>query len=96
MENEEDSLAPVLAIRKLRHEQLQKKLFLAQKNAHLRSGARGLQARKELKAVETKVAASQDLLDQDPMSIDAETITIDTKAAVDQLEELQSQYDTVS
>lgn len=86
----------MLAIRKLRHEQLQKQLFLAQKNANLRSGARGLQARKELKAVEIKVATSQDLLDQDHTSIDAETITIDTKAAVDLLEELQSQYDAVS
>ncbi|QKX62157.1 uncharacterized protein TRUGW13939_09314 [Talaromyces rugulosus] len=95
VENEEDSLAPVLAIRKLRHEQLQKQLFLAQKNAHLRSGSRGLQARKELKAIEAKVAISQNLLDQDPTSIDAETITIDTKAAVDLMEELQSQYDTI-
>jgi hypothetical protein len=86
----------VLAIRKLRHEQLQKQLFLAQKNAHLRSGSRGLQARKELKAIEAKVATSQNLLDQDPMSIDAETITIDTKAAVELMEELQSQYDAVS
>jgi hypothetical protein len=37
---------------------LEKLLFLAQKNAILRSGARGLQARKELKLVDGKVAAS--------------------------------------
>jgi hypothetical protein len=54
----EDPLDPVLAIRKLRHERLQKQLFLAQKNASLRSGARGLQARKELKVVEAKVDVS--------------------------------------
>lgn len=54
----EDPLAPVLAVRRLRHEQLEKQLFLAQKNANLRSGTRGLHARKELKTVEAKVAAS--------------------------------------
>lgn len=58
---QEDPLAPVLTIRKLRHEQLAEQLFLAQKNASIRSGARGLQARKELKAIEIRVAASTEL-----------------------------------
>lgn len=58
---QEDPLAPVLAIRKLRHEQLAEQLFLAQKNASIRSGARGLQARKELNAIENRVAASTKL-----------------------------------
>ncbi|KAH8698631.1 putative ABC ATPase [Talaromyces proteolyticus] len=95
LENEDDSLAPVLTIRKLRHEELEKQLFLAQKNASLRSGARGLQARKELKSVETKVAVSRGLLNEDKDSINAESITADTQAAVDLLEELQSQYETM-
>ena len=54
----EDPLEPILVVRRLRHERLQKQLFLAQKNASLRSGTRGLQARKELKIVEAKVEAS--------------------------------------
>lgn len=57
----EDSLAPVFAIRRLRHEQMMTQLFLAQKNASIRSGARGLQARKELKALEARVDASAEL-----------------------------------
>jgi len=52
---------PVRAIRTIRHEQLESQLFLAQKNASLKSGARGLQARKDLKAVEGKVQASREL-----------------------------------
>lgn len=57
----EDPLDPVRAIRKVRHEQSQKKLFLADKNANLRSGARGLQARKDLKAAELKLDSTQEL-----------------------------------
>ena len=58
LDNQEDSLMVVRAIRQLRHERHEYELFLAQKNASLRSGARGLQARKELKAAEAKVAKS--------------------------------------
>lgn len=52
---------PVRAIRTIRHEQVESQLFLAQKNASLKSGARGLQARKDLKVVEGKVQASKEL-----------------------------------
>lgn len=54
----DEPLEPVRAIRKIRHEKLENQLFLAQKNAHLRSGSRGFQARKDLKAAEAKVQAS--------------------------------------
>jgi hypothetical protein len=57
----DDPLKPVQAIRKIRHEQAEKKLFLAHKNAHLKSGARGLQARKGLKAAESKLESTQEL-----------------------------------
>ena len=57
----EDPLEPVRAIRKFRHQQAEKKLFLAHKNASLKSGARGLQARKDLKAAEVKVDATREL-----------------------------------
>lgn len=57
----DDPFLPVHAIREIRHEQLENQLFLAQKNASLKSGARGIQARKDLKAVEGKVQASKEL-----------------------------------
>lgn len=57
----EDPFEPVRAIRKIRQEQAVKKLFLAQKNAHLKSGARGLQARKDLKAAEAKLESTQEM-----------------------------------
>lgn len=57
----DDPSQPVRAIRTVRHEQLESQLFLAQKNASLKSGARGLQARKDLKAVEGKVQAARKL-----------------------------------
>uniref|UniRef100_A0A093UVT7 GTP 3',8-cyclase n=1 Tax=Talaromyces marneffei PM1 TaxID=1077442 RepID=A0A093UVT7_TALMA len=91
----EDLLAPVLTIRKLRHEQLAEQLFLAQKNASIRSGARGFQARKELKAIENRVAASTELLQEDHASIDAEAIQSDTQAAIDLLQDLQSQHEAM-
>lgn len=58
LEDHEDPLAPVKAIRQLRHEACHHQLFLAQKNASLRSGARGLQARKDLKTAENRLEES--------------------------------------
>lgn len=42
--------------RKVRHDRLQRELFLKDKDARLRSGARGMQARKALTAMEKQVA----------------------------------------
>ena len=57
----EDPSQPVHAIRTIRHERAEKQLFLAQKNASLKSGARGLQARKDLRAAEDKVQVSKEV-----------------------------------
>lgn len=59
--NASDPYAPVRALRSLKHEKLQQRLFLVDKEARLRSGARGLQARKALVAFEKVVADSQAL-----------------------------------
>ncbi|KAL4893676.1 P-loop containing nucleoside triphosphate hydrolase protein [Aspergillus ambiguus] len=91
----EDPLEPVLAIRRLRHGRTQKQLFLAQKNASLKSGARGLQARKDLKAVESKHQASLELLGQQKEAIDTDAIKDDTQAAVETLHDLQSQFEAM-
>lgn len=70
LEDTDDSLEAVNTARKLRHEQLEEELFRAQKNAHLRSGSRGMQARKELKAAEAKVTDSADLsVARDPQMV---------------------------
>ncbi|CAL5867004.1 uncharacterized protein PFLUO_LOCUS1216 [Penicillium psychrofluorescens] len=89
----EDPLEPVRTIRKIRHQQTEMQLFLAQRNASLKSGARGLQARKDLKAAELKVDASGELLSQDANQIDAETVQTDTQAAVETLQDLQSRLE---
>jgi len=54
--NSPDSYGALRALRKLRHERMQKRLFVLDKDARLRSGARGLQARKALKEFERAVA----------------------------------------
>lgn len=59
--NSPEGLAAVKALRKVKHERLQKQLFVIDKNARLRSGARGSQARKELIAFEKVVAESSAL-----------------------------------
>jgi hypothetical protein len=54
----DELLEPVQAIRNIRHGQDENQLFLAQKNASLKSGSRGFQARKDLKSAEAKVESS--------------------------------------
>ncbi|PTU22843.1 hypothetical protein P175DRAFT_0453837 [Aspergillus ochraceoroseus IBT 24754] len=91
----EDPLQPVRGIRKIRHDEVEKQLFLAQKNASLKSGARGLQARKELKSVESKLQTSKELLGQPKEDIDVETIKSETQAAMETLQDLQSQFEAM-
>ncbi|WVN89620.1 uncharacterized protein L203_104849 [Cryptococcus depauperatus CBS 7841] len=88
---EDDPLAPVRAIRKIQHQQAEKKLLLAQKNTHLKSGARGLQARKDLIAAEANLASSQALLNHDALDVDAESVQADTQTAAEMLSTVQSQ-----
>ncbi|PKX93686.1 ABC-F family ATP-binding cassette domain-containing protein [Aspergillus novofumigatus IBT 16806] len=91
----DDPVAPVRAIRKVRHDEIEKQLFLAQKNASLKSGARGLQARKDLKAAEARYQASKGLVEQPDQPIDAESLKAETQAAMDTLQELQAQFEVM-
>lgn len=50
--------APLRALRQVKHERLERKLFECDKDARLRSGARGMAARKALIAQEKIVAES--------------------------------------
>ncbi|PYI07152.1 P-loop containing nucleoside triphosphate hydrolase protein [Aspergillus sclerotiicarbonarius CBS 121057] len=92
----DDPLQPVRAIRTVRHADAERNLFLAQKMAHLKSGARGLQARKELKSAESRMNVSSELLYQTKESIDADTIQEDTQAALETLQDLQSQFEAMN
>lgn len=56
-----DDFRIVRSWRQVRHERMQKRLFVLDKMARLRSGARGMQARKELIAFEKEVAEFQTL-----------------------------------
>ncbi|RHZ47969.1 hypothetical protein CDV55_100606 [Aspergillus turcosus] len=91
----DDPVAPVRAIRRLRHDDIEKQLFLAQKNASLKSGARGLQARKDLKAAEARYQASKELVEQPDQPIDPEALKAETQAAMDTLQELQAQFEVM-
>ncbi|KAL2822371.1 P-loop containing nucleoside triphosphate hydrolase protein [Aspergillus cavernicola] len=91
----EDPLQPVRGIRRTRHDDIEKQLFLAQKMANLKSGARGLQARKELKSVESKLQISKELLKEANEDIDAEVIKQETQAAMEALQDLQSEFEAM-
>ncbi|KAI8251349.1 putative ABC transporter ATP-binding protein YheS [Colletotrichum sp. SAR 10_98] len=91
--NSTDPYATVRAVRALRHENNQKRLFQFDKNARLRSGDRGLAARKQLKAFEKTVAESQILLDQPQSDISAEVLKNETQEALDMLADLQLQVE---
>jgi len=56
--NTENPYGALRALRKVRHERMQRRLFILDKEARLRSGTRGLQARKALVEYEKAVAES--------------------------------------
>lgn len=60
MDSQEDVLTPVRAFRKVQHDRLKKELFEKDKDARLRSGTRGMAARKALIAFEKIVADSEE------------------------------------
>ncbi|KAM0465579.1 hypothetical protein ACHAPV_001631 [Trichoderma viride] len=88
-----DPYAPIRALRGLKHEKLQKRLFLVDKEARMRSGARGLQARKALVAFEKVVADSQASLNQPEDEISADSLQTETQEAADMLADLQIQIE---
>ncbi|KAI1807629.1 P-loop containing nucleoside triphosphate hydrolase protein [Daldinia bambusicola] len=81
------------AFRNIHHGRLQKELFLRDKDARLRSGARGMQARKALVAMEKKVAEFKREYDQKDEDISPETLADETSKAADMLADLQLQVE---
>ncbi|ROT40580.1 ABC transporter [Sodiomyces alkalinus F11] len=91
--NEADPMGPVRALRTIRHHRNQKRLFLLDKDARLRSGARGMAARKALTAFEKTTAESEALIGQPAENISAETLKNETNEAIDMLADLQLQVE---
>ncbi|KAJ2895824.1 ABC transporter [Zalerion maritima] len=88
-----DTFGTVRAYRRVVHERRQKKLFLLDKQARLRSGARGLQARKDLRAFEKEVAESQKWVDQGNEEITSVAVQEETEEAMNMLADLQIQVE---
>ncbi|KAI1482431.1 P-loop containing nucleoside triphosphate hydrolase protein [Daldinia eschscholtzii] len=89
----DDTFGALRAFRNVHHGRLQKELFLKDKDARLRSGARGLQARKALVAMEKKVAEFQLEYEQKDEDILPETLANETSKAADMLADLQLQVE---
>ncbi|RCI09677.1 hypothetical protein L249_3789 [Ophiocordyceps polyrhachis-furcata BCC 54312] len=88
-----DPYGPVRALRALKHERLRKRLFLLDKEARLRSGARGSQARKALVAFEKVVAESEAMLQQPSEDMAADLVQAETLETTDLLAQLQLQVE---
>ncbi|KAI1273357.1 ABC transporter [Xylaria sp. FL0933] len=86
-------LAALRSLRKIRRERLQRDLFLKAKDARLRSGARGMQARKALIVAEKTVAEFDELYAQKDEEISPETLAKETSEAAEMLAELQLQVE---
>ncbi|KAH8912606.1 ABC transporter [Coniochaeta sp. PMI_546] len=88
-----DGYAAVHSLRRVRHERLQKKLFVLDKDARLRSGTRGMAARKALTAFEKVVAESEARLDQEAADIPPSTLQQEIQEAAELLSDLQLQVE---
>ncbi|KAI0967604.1 ABC transporter [Xylaria arbuscula] len=83
----------IRSLRKIQRERLKKDLFLKAKDAKLRSGARGMQARKALIAAEKIVAEFEALYEQKDEEISPETLAKETGEAAEMLADLQLQIE---
>lgn len=93
VDEHENPFAPLRALRQVQYNRLKKELFEHDKDARLRSGTRGMAARKALIAFEKKVAEAAERLNQQDEDIDEEALKEETHAASDLLAELQSQLE---
>ncbi|KAB8290490.1 hypothetical protein EYC80_010920 [Monilinia laxa] len=93
MDSQEDPLTPIRALRQVQHERLKKELFEKDKDARLRSGTRGMAARKALIAFERTIAESEERINQKDEDIGEYTIKEETDLAAELLAELQLQLE---
>ncbi|KAG5999829.1 hypothetical protein E4U43_001835 [Claviceps pusilla] len=88
-----DPYSPVRALRSLKHDRLKKRLLQLDKDARLRSGARGKQARKALVAFEKVITESETLINQPGSDIAPETLQLETQEAAEMLADLKIQVE---
>ncbi|KAI1814591.1 ABC transporter [Poronia punctata] len=81
--------AAMRSLRSIRRGRLREDLFLKVKDAKLRSGARGMQARKTLIAVEKAVAEFDKIYEEKDEEIPPETLSKETSEAAEMLADLQ-------
>ncbi|EPE24251.1 P-loop containing nucleoside triphosphate hydrolase [Glarea lozoyensis ATCC 20868] len=93
IEGQTSTLAALRAFRQLHHDRMKRELFILDKDARLRSGTRGMAARKALTAFEKKIAESAERLAEKDEDLTEEVIQEETQAASDLLVELQSQVE---
>ncbi|KAG9230630.1 P-loop containing nucleoside triphosphate hydrolase protein [Amylocarpus encephaloides] len=93
IDGQASSLAPLHALRQVQHDRMRKELFELDKDARLRSGTRGMAARKALIAGERRFAESEERLTKKDEDLGHEVIVEETQAASDLLVELQSQLE---
>ncbi|CZR65733.1 related to positive effector protein GCN20 [Phialocephala subalpina] len=93
IDSPDSPLSPLRAFRQVHHDRMKKELFELDKDARLRSGTRGMAARKALIAFEKKIAEFAERVSQTDEEIDEETVKEETHAASDLLAELQSQLE---
>ncbi|RPA99883.1 P-loop containing nucleoside triphosphate hydrolase protein [Choiromyces venosus 120613-1] len=92
LDNTEDPTDAVRLLRMLKHEGRLTELEEAKKAATLRSGTRGMKARKELKALEVVVAEEEAQL----QIINDETVAEETDEAINLLGELETALESMS
>ncbi|KAH6514320.1 hypothetical protein HBI81_206180 [Parastagonospora nodorum] len=90
IDNSTDSMAPVRAYRRIRHERLLLQLKEGHRIAERRSGARGKQARKELVKLEERVEESQKQVEETESDVDATKLREETQAVADMLSHVQA------
>ncbi|QSZ30932.1 hypothetical protein DSL72_000491 [Monilinia vaccinii-corymbosi] len=93
VDSQQDALAPTRALRQVQHERLKRELFEKDKDARLRSGTRGMTARKALIAFEKTIAESAKRINQKDEDIGEATIKEETDLAAELLAELQLQLE---
>lgn len=93
LEASNDPLQAVKAFRQISHERHERKTEEVRRIATRRSGARGWNARKEQIASEESLQASQNRLDADLSTIDAEQLSQETKSAAEMLQDIQASLD---
>jgi ATPase subunit of ABC transporter with duplicated ATPase domains len=90
-----DVWAQIRAYRQLKYQRLSRDLLTAERNARLRSRARGFQARRDLISFTKKVEDSKEAIDQTNEDLESAGIQEEIQAASDLLADLETQLESM-